>query len=191
MEEAVVAFGEEESARLAKGMPARQITVCEDETFHPQVCLVAIEPVSNYILLEDYADNRQAKSWTAAMEKATDDLPIKIVQVTGDEGKGPTRHVKTDLGAHHSPAVFHVQHELVKGVSGVMGVKVQKAERAADEAQEKVVRLQKAMEEKPGRVTELGEQAWLRNIPRPAGGGKSRYRCSRMIELPCVSLPVL
>lgn len=158
MEEAVEAFGAEERRRLAEGMPARQITVCEDETFHPQTCLVSIEPVSNYILLERYADNRQAKSWTAAMEEATADLQVEIVQVTGDEGKGLKRHVETDLGAHHSPDVFHVQHELVKGVSGAMARKVRQAERTESEAQEKVARLQKAVEENSGGPEELGER---------------------------------
>jgi hypothetical protein len=27
------------------------VTVCEDETFHPAICLVALEPVSGFILL--------------------------------------------------------------------------------------------------------------------------------------------
>jgi hypothetical protein len=26
--------------------------VCEDETFHPATCLVALEPISNFIVLE-------------------------------------------------------------------------------------------------------------------------------------------
>jgi len=29
-----------------------EVTVCEDETYHPEICLVALEPVSNFILLE-------------------------------------------------------------------------------------------------------------------------------------------
>lgn len=47
MEEAVIKFGEQETARLTKGMETKEITVCQDETFHPETCLVAIEPVSN------------------------------------------------------------------------------------------------------------------------------------------------
>jgi hypothetical protein len=58
MEESIVAFDKMEKKHLAKDMKPKQITVCEDETFHPEVCLVAIEPVSNFILLERYADNR-------------------------------------------------------------------------------------------------------------------------------------
>lgn len=36
-------------------MPKKMIMLCEDETFHPEICLVAIEPVSNFILVERYA----------------------------------------------------------------------------------------------------------------------------------------
>lgn len=45
IEKAIEQFGQEERDRLAKEMPHREITLCEDETFHPQICLVAIEPV--------------------------------------------------------------------------------------------------------------------------------------------------
>lgn len=143
MEKVVVEFGHEEEARLAQDMPIQQITVCEDETFHPEICLVAIEPVSNYIVLEQYAEKRQAESWTEALKKATAGLRVKIIQATSDEGKGLLRHVEAHLGAHHSPDVFHVQHELVKGVSGALAGKVRQAERAVSAAQEKVAKLQK------------------------------------------------
>jgi hypothetical protein len=48
LEKAVVALAEEQRAVLAEGMAPRQVTVCEDETFHPGTCLVALEPVSNF-----------------------------------------------------------------------------------------------------------------------------------------------
>jgi hypothetical protein len=44
LEEALVAVACEQRAALAQGMPHRDLTVCEDETFHPQICLVALEP---------------------------------------------------------------------------------------------------------------------------------------------------
>ncbi len=37
LEEALVAVAEEQRAALARGMPHRDLTVCEDETFHPQM----------------------------------------------------------------------------------------------------------------------------------------------------------
>ena len=44
MEESIIAFDNEETSRLAKEMKPKEITVCKDETFHPETCLVAIEP---------------------------------------------------------------------------------------------------------------------------------------------------
>ena len=162
MEEAVVEFGQEERERLGKDMKPKQITICEDETFHPAICLVAIEAVSNFILLEEYAENRRAKAWTGAMGEATEGLCIEIIQSTSDEGKGLLRHVETDLGVHHSPDVFHVQHELVKGVSGALASKARKAKQAACEAKEKVNKLQETLkeriEESPKRLAEVQQQ---------------------------------
>jgi hypothetical protein len=37
LEEALVAVADEQRAALARGMPHRDLTVCEDETFHPQM----------------------------------------------------------------------------------------------------------------------------------------------------------
>jgi hypothetical protein len=88
LEQAVVAFGQAEKERLAAGRPPKQITVCEDATFHPEVCLVAIEPVSNFIRWEPYADNRRAETWTRAAAEATAGLPVTIVQSASDEGRG-------------------------------------------------------------------------------------------------------
>lgn len=140
MEEAVVTFGKEEKERLAAGMATKQVTVCEDETFHPEVCLVAIEPVSNFILLEQYADDRKAKTWTKALGAATEGLPIEIIQSTSDEGRGLLRHVKKDLGVHHSPDLFHVQQELVRGTSVALAGRKRRAEEAVAEAAKQVSR---------------------------------------------------
>ena len=38
MELLLVRFGEEEDQRLGASMSPREITLCEDETFHPQIC---------------------------------------------------------------------------------------------------------------------------------------------------------
>ena len=40
-------FGDKEEARLSILMEEKLITICEDETFHPQTCLVAIDPESS------------------------------------------------------------------------------------------------------------------------------------------------
>ena len=70
VEEAIVAYRQEESARLAHEMPPKDITVTQDETFTGGLCLVGMEPVSNYILLEQAAQARDQDTWHALMEQA-------------------------------------------------------------------------------------------------------------------------
>lgn len=134
MEAQIRAFAQEQRAKLSKTMAPKRITVCEDETFHPETCLVAIEPVSNFILLEAYSEKRDADSWTAALKGALHALPVRVVQSTSDEGKGLLGHVRAGLGAHHSPDVFHVQQELSRATSVALAAKVRQAEQAATEA---------------------------------------------------------
>jgi hypothetical protein len=136
-------------------MPSRSIALCEDETYHPKICLVAIEPVSNFILLEQYAQNRDASTWDDAVAKALAGLPIQVEQVTSDEAKGIKKHVKETLGAPHNSDLFHVQQEISKGTS----FPLKAAQRRAEEA------LQKAREETQKVV--LAQHAYARGIHGP------------------------
>lgn len=119
---------------LAEQMPHKRITACEDETFHPQICLVAIEPVSDFILLEKYAETRDADTWTTALSKGLEGLPVKVIQSTSDEGAGLLGHAQKGLGAHHSPDIFHCQHDLSKATSIDLAAQVHRAEEAIAEA---------------------------------------------------------
>jgi hypothetical protein len=135
MEDAISAFEEEERQRLSKQMRPKQIALCEDETFHPEICLVAIEPVSNFILLEKYARNRTAKTWSSALKEAIGEMPVEVIQSTSDEAKGICRHVKEDLGVHHSPDLLHVQAELVKATGASLASRTRQAEKVLEEAE--------------------------------------------------------
>ena len=143
VEEAIVAYRREESARLARDMPATDITVAQDETFTGGLCLVAMDPESNYILLEQAAQGRDQDTWQALMEQALSGLNCRVIQSTSDEAPGLLAYVEHYLGAHHSPDLFHVQHELVKAVSGPMATKQRAASKAANEAQETFAQLQR------------------------------------------------
>jgi Family of unknown function (DUF6399) len=138
VEEAIVAYRREESARLAQDMPAKAITLAKDETFTGGLCLVAIEPKSNYIVLEQEAHARDQDTWHALMEKALSGLNCQVIQSTSDEAPGLLAYVEHHLGAHHSPDLFHVQHELVKAICGPMATKQRAAGKAATEAQERL-----------------------------------------------------
>lgn len=135
LEEAVLAYAGQQRRALAEGMPQRRITVCEDETYHPAVCLVGLEPVSNFILLERYAEDRSAASWTQALEEALRGLRVEVVQGCSDEAKGLLRPVQKDLGAPHSPDLFHVQREISKATGFALARQRREAEAEVERAQ--------------------------------------------------------
>jgi hypothetical protein len=164
MERAIVDFDHCERERLAGSMPPKEIAVCQDETFHPQTCLVAIEPASNFILVEKYADSRKASEWTKAMEEATQGMQVTIVQSASDEGKGILHHVKSGLGAQHAPDLFHVQNEIVRGTSAVLASRKKIAEERLEMANARVDNRIRRKEEYqktahgPGRPPKFDEQ---------------------------------
>jgi len=142
VEEAIVAYRQEERVRLAHEMPHKVITLAQDETFTGGLCLVGIEPVSNYILLEQTAQARDQDTWNTLMEQALSGLNCQVMQSTSDEAPGLLAYVEHHLGAHHSPDLFHVQHELSKAVSAPMAVKQRAAEKAVTTAEEQRTRVQ-------------------------------------------------
>lgn len=134
METLVVEFGAEQRKKLAKEMRPRSISVCEDETFHPEICLVAIEPVSNFILLEGYAEKRDAETWTKDMKPALADLPVTVIQVTSDGAKALKAHAEEAFGAHPSPDLFHPQHDISRAMSFPLAGRVRDAEQVLEQA---------------------------------------------------------
>lgn len=160
VEEAIVAYRREESTRLAKDMPAKDITLAQDETFTGGLCLVAIDPKSNYIFLEQAAPGRDQDTWHALMEQALSGLHCHIIQSTSDAAPALLAYVAHHLGVHHSPDLFHVQHELVKAVSGPMATKQRAAGKSASEAQ-------KRLEQVQGPLQSAGDEPQTRGPGRP------------------------
>lgn len=147
IEEDLVSYGESERKYLSKDMPSKKISMCGDETFHPAPCLVAIEPVSNFILTEKYSEKRDAESWSAAMKEGLDGLSVEIIQSASDEGKGLVKYVEKELGAHHSPDLFHVQQELTRATSAPLRSKIKQAEKVHHESSTHTGRLKREHEE--------------------------------------------
>ncbi len=52
LEHTVVTFGQQQRQHLASGMARRDITVAEDETYHPACCLVGLDADSGFLLVE-------------------------------------------------------------------------------------------------------------------------------------------
>jgi hypothetical protein len=146
VEEAIVTYRHEEQARLAMDMPTKAITLAKDETFTGGLCLIAIEPKSNFIVLEQAAQARDHNTWHALMEQALAGLNCQVIQATSDEVPSLLAYVEHHLGAHHSPDLFHVQHELVKAVSGPVATKQRAAAKAASEAQERIEHMQEQLQ---------------------------------------------
>jgi len=120
----ICAFGDKEIQRMAAEMPERLICVAEDETFHPdKMCLVVIEPTSNYIILKCYSEKRDSQTWTRLVTQALEGLRVKVIWQTSDEAKGLRHHSTVGLQAPHAPDLFHIQQELVKGSSRVLTAK--------------------------------------------------------------------
>jgi len=129
----MVAYGEKQDAQLVETMDTdKSITCCLDETFPSGICLVGIEPVSNFILLEEMAAKRDSVTWAKAMDKRLANFPVTIIQVTSDEAKALIKYTEQHLDAHHSPDLFHVQQEVSKASAAPLRSKVKKAHSAVD-----------------------------------------------------------
>jgi hypothetical protein len=88
VEQAIVAYGQTEPPRLAKDMPPKDLTVTQDETFTGGLCLITMDPESNFIILEQLAQARDQTAWNALMAPALAQLNCRVIQSTSDEAPG-------------------------------------------------------------------------------------------------------
>jgi hypothetical protein len=136
MERLLGDYADAQGARLGPGMRPKTIVVCEDETFHPHgMCLVAIDAESGMILLEVYSERRDGDTWTTLLAEALADLPVRVVQVVGDEAKGLIAHARDGLGCHFGPDLFHAQHDLSKATSRPLAQRLERPRQALTEAE--------------------------------------------------------
>jgi hypothetical protein len=156
VEAALVAYRQSETARLAKDMPRKDLTVTQDETFTGGLCLVTMDPDSNFIILEQLAQARDQTSWNALMAPALAPLNCQVIQSTSDEAPGLLAYVEHYLSAHHSPDLFHVQHELSKAVAAPMAIKERAAHKAAAKAQEQLEQVQTPLQTTDGEPEKRG-----------------------------------
>ncbi len=135
LEQQIIACAAEQRAALAKDMPHRTLTIAEDETWQDGMRLVALDLSSGFILVEEVAEERSAAAWTRALTRGLDGLNVTVVQGTSDEAKGLLAHVQRDLGAHHSPDLFHLQQAVGQAMTLPLARAVAQAE--TDEASAK------------------------------------------------------
>jgi hypothetical protein len=175
IEQAMVAYDQDETARLAKTMSKKDLTVTQDETFTGGLCLITMDPESNFIILEQLAEARDQVSWNESMAPALAKFNCRVIQSTSDEAPGLLAYVEHYLQAHHSPDLFHVQHELVKAVSGPIATKERAAHKAVIEAQKQLERLQT-------HPTSTGDEPEKRGPGRPPKAPVSLEQAEQALE---------
>jgi hypothetical protein len=132
----LAAFAAAELPRLADGLPHRHIALVADENFHgADVCLVAAEPVSNFLLVEQYAQRRDEKTWTAAIEQGLAGLNVTALLLTSDQAKGLIACAHNGLGAQHLPELFHGQRDLCRPLMGQLERQKTAAEKELQQAE--------------------------------------------------------
>ena len=175
IEQAIVDYDQTETPRLAKDMPPKDLSVTQDETFTGGLCLITMDPESNFIILEQPAQARDQVSWNEWMAPALAPFNGRVIQSTSDEAPGLLAYVEHYLEAHHSPDLFHVQHELVKAVSGPMATKERAADKAVTEATEQLERLQTHPQN-------LGDEPAKRGPGRPPKDPMSLEQAEQALE---------
>ncbi len=128
-------FGKQQRRQLAEGMPARKISLCLDETFPSGgPCLVAIESVSNFNIVETYAAGKDAGTWGEALDEGLDGINVTLEQVTSDEAKALIKLAK-DRGARRGPDLFHVLQPINRGCVLALARRLRLAQETQEKAQ--------------------------------------------------------
>jgi Family of unknown function (DUF6399) len=149
--------------------------MAQDETFTGGLGLIGLEPVSNSSLLEHPAPARDHDTWQARMEQARVGLTCTVMQSTSDEAPGLLAYVEHHLGGHHSPDLFHVQHDLSKAVSAPMAAKQRAADKAVVPAAATLNRGQALLTNPNGEPTQRGPG-------RPPKAPMSREQAAQAVE---------
>ncbi len=148
LESDLVAFRDEEQPLLAEQMLYRTITLIVDEHFHwVKPCLVAIEPVSGFILVECYRDNRNADTWTKAIEEGAAGMHVQVVLLCSDLAKALLCCAEKGLEVAHSPDLFHGQRDLLKPLLLPLARPIQQAEKDLEKVERLSDKLDTPLEE--------------------------------------------
>ena len=171
-EEHIVAFGYSQEDKLTEKMKRRKVTAALDEMYrgrHP--CLVAIEVVSGFILLEKFTDDRTTATWSKELTPRLDELNVELGQVVSDLCGGIRAYAK-EAGARHIPELFHAQYEISKATAAPLAAQEREFENALVEAEEKL----KNLEEKHGQVSEKAYEARILRNCKEIGLRERRER---------------
>jgi hypothetical protein len=141
-------FDDEQRPLLAQQMAPKSIAVTADENFHgADPCLVAIEPVSNFILVECYRDRRDADTWTAVLRDSVRDLLVTVVLLNSDLARGLLCCAEKGLEVPHSPDLFHGQRDLLKPLLLPLTRPIQQAEKDLEKAKQHTAKVDATLDQ--------------------------------------------
>lgn len=137
MDELIAEFGDEERDRMGSEMPLGLISVGVDETFlSGKMIMVAMDLVSNFILLEEHAEQRDADTWNCLVQEALKGLNVQVVQVSSDQASGILAFAANLLGVHQSPDLFHHQQNITRATRGSLSGRVKSLKAELDAAEQ-------------------------------------------------------
>jgi hypothetical protein len=146
LESDLVAFRDCEQLVLAQQMKPKTITLIPDEHFHSgKPCLVAIEPVSNFIAVECYRDRRDADTWKEAIHEGTTGMSVEVIQLTSDLARALVCCAEKGLQAAHCPDLFHGQRDLLQPLLLPLTRPIQQAEKELEKANKQTEKLDASM----------------------------------------------
>jgi Family of unknown function (DUF6399) len=142
LESDLVAFRDSEQPALVGQMKPRSITLVPDEHFHSGIpCLVAIEPVANFILVECYRPRRDADTWKAAIVEGTRGMPVEIIQLTSDLARALLCCAEKGFHAQHCPDLWHGQRDTFAPLLLPLSRPVQQAEKDLEKTEKLIGKL--------------------------------------------------
>lgn len=154
LQENLDCFAQQERQRLIPGMAPKDIVLCPDENFHgPHICLVAIEPGSNFILVETYRDKRDSVTWAEVIREGTAGLPVHVVALTSDQASGLVCCAETQLEIAHQPDLLHLQKDLAQPILLPLARPIHQAQKQLEKLKQQEQKLEQAEENTPGSVT--------------------------------------
>jgi Family of unknown function (DUF6399) len=148
LQDELIRFAQEERHRLAADMTHKDISLCLDENFHgPHVCLVGIEPVSDFILVETYRDQRDSVTWAQAIREGNAGLDVTTVAFTSDQASGLIRCAHSEFSVAYHPDLLHLQYDLAKPILLPLARPIHQAEKELAKAQQRSQQLDTLLHE--------------------------------------------
>jgi hypothetical protein len=130
------------AAHMAKHASNKMISLVPDENYHGDyICLVGIEPVSNFIVVEQYTTSCTADIWNQAIKDKTKDWSVVIVQMTSDQSSVLICCAEEKQHAHYSPDLLHLQRDLFKPLLLPLMRPINKGQKELEKVQERLAEL--------------------------------------------------